>query len=166
MKQSALIALLPVLASLAPALAHPHKQHHGHHAHDDHHSAAPSQRKSLGFGLAHPHAEYRVLDAQGDGVRPLVSLMDGSPRVAAAEAGGATVAQLVQGGKHERLNGLARRVAIALAARFIGQEDAPGSKWLYIRDDVSVPWGLGWRAGLAVSKRSERGPIGGGLLLE
>lgn len=52
MRSSALIALLPFLATLTAA-----RPHH----HEDKHSASRT-RKSLSFGPAHSHASFEVLD--------------------------------------------------------------------------------------------------------
>jgi extracellular elastinolytic metalloproteinase len=56
MRSSALIALLPFLAT-ASVQARPHNHHHTHHR--DHSSA--NVRKSLSFGPAHPHATFEVI---------------------------------------------------------------------------------------------------------
>lgn len=56
MRSSALIALLPILATLS--LARPHHQHHSHHRHS---------RKTLGFGPTHSHATFELLPLEADG---------------------------------------------------------------------------------------------------
>lgn len=53
MRSSALIALLPLLATLS--IAHPH-HHHSHHRH--------SSRKTLGFGPSHKHATFELLSVE------------------------------------------------------------------------------------------------------
>lgn len=58
MRSTALLALLPCLATLATTSAHPHQAKHSHH--DDHHPSS-KVRKSLSFGPSHSHAQYEVL---------------------------------------------------------------------------------------------------------
>jgi hypothetical protein len=56
MRTTALISLLPLLATLPSTLARPH--HHHDKSVKTHHRV----RKSLAFGPAHPHASFEVLE--------------------------------------------------------------------------------------------------------
>ncbi len=146
MKQSVLLTLLPILAALSP-LSITGVTAHGHHHH--HHSSSTStpqrtttHRKTLGFGLSHPHADYKVLSPdESDILATRISAIAlRSLKEVEGQSDDFVTTNVIQGGKSDQLDQIARKVAIEFVKMFIvGSEKGDDVKSFFIRDDVSFP---------------------------